>query len=474
MPKADQYLLIQNRGEAPVEGYTVLGYSSTRTCGVGGVIGQFGSGAKHAVNLCLRNGLAVWVYCGNTRLEFSLEEEVVNDGLQDDTIYHVVYRKGSNGTHKRAGWVLDFGILDWNDVGMALREFVSNAIDRTIREEGGVEDAKNANRLSVKIVDDSDRRAKADFTRIYVALNDEVREYYGRLGHRFLHFSDNPANAKPGILEKSNRNEKGNRAVIYREGVWITELEGSESNFDYNFSTDQITIDECRNSSSYMIKAACAKMLKDAETPVLTTIMKSELKGEDTFESKFDSDYMTGYGDLDTTQSERWKEAWDAAAGPDAVVCDNEFSKNYVENKGHAARQIKSHNWEKAMRSAGIRSAIDVLSVDEQRGRTQLDATPDAQLAVDWAWELFEKANLIGSREKPDVFCFQEIGSAGAVKGGYQNSEGVHIHIDIANAGQNNELRKTALEEVTHWVTGATDNSRDFQNFLLDALVTLA
>ena len=35
-------------------------------------------------------------------------------------------------------------------------------------------------------------------------------------------------------------------------------------------------------------------------------------------------------------------------------------------------------------------------------------------------------------------------------------------------------LVKVALEEVAHYVTGATDNSRDFQNFLLDLSVKLA
>ena len=32
---------------------------------------------------------------------------------------------------------------------------------------------------------------------------------------------------------------------------------------------------------------------------------------------------------------------------------------------------------------------------------------------------------------------------------------------------------KVALEEVVHYVTGATDNSRDFQDFLLDLAVKL-
>lgn len=463
MPKSDQYLLIQNKGEAPLEGYTVLGYSSTRNCGTDNTIGQFGSGSKHAINLCLRNSLPVWVYCGKERLEFSLHNETINDGLRDDEVYHVVYRKG-NGTYRRAGWVLDFGVLDWDDIGMGLREFISNAIDRTLREEGGF----GSNHLSIKIVDDSDRRAKAGYTRIYVALNDEVREYYGNLGKRFLHFSDNPESAKPGLIKK----DTPSKGQIYREGVWIRELH-SDSVFDYNFTKDEIKIDESRNSSEYVIKAACARKLKDAKASELTQVMIAQINELDVFEASFDEDYLTDYGILDETQSDKWKQAWEAAAGPDAVVCDNEFSENFSERKGHKAQKVGS-NWMHAIRRAGVTSANDILDIDEQRGRTRLEATLDALKAVEWAWSLYESANLVGDREKPEVFCFQEVSTGSTSKSGYQNHEGVHIHIDIANEGQNKELLKTAAEEVCHYITGSTDESRDFQNFLLDALVGIA
>ena len=75
------YLLISNVGVAPVEGYTLLGMSTTRDCGVEGAIGMFGSGTKHAINLLLRLGITFWIYCGLTRLEFFTEEEEINDGL---------------------------------------------------------------------------------------------------------------------------------------------------------------------------------------------------------------------------------------------------------------------------------------------------------------------------------------------------------------------------------------------------------
>ena len=55
-------------------------------------------------------------------------------------------------------------------------------------------------------------------------------------------------------------------------------------------------------------------------------------------------------------------------------------------------------------------------------------------------------------------------------------------YIDIGNAASvvggrqaiSDRLMKVALEEVAHYVTGATDNSRDFQDYLLDLAVKLA
>ena len=104
------YLMIQNPGVAPVEGYTLLGLSTTRDCGVDGTTGQFGSGAKHAINILLRAGLKLFVYCGKTRLEFTTREDEIGDGLTKKTIQRVVCKMG--GTSNKTldmGWCLDFG-----------------------------------------------------------------------------------------------------------------------------------------------------------------------------------------------------------------------------------------------------------------------------------------------------------------------------------------------------------------------------
>ncbi len=58
----------------------------------------------------------------------------------------------------------------------------------------------------------------------------------------------------------------------------------------------------------------------------------------------------------------------------------------------------------------------------------------------------------------------------------------VFINSDLAGSasltnereGLSNRLLKVALEEVSHHVTGSTDTSRDFQDYLLDLAVKLA
>ena len=47
---------------------------------------------------------------------------------------------------------------------------------------------------------------------------------------------------------------------------------------------------------------------------------------------------------------------------------------------------------------------------------------------------------------------------------GFYREGVVYLSLDFAD-GASVELRQTALEEVAHFVTGATDSSRDFQDF---------
>ena len=53
----------------------------------------------------------------------------------------------SRSSTEDLGFVLDYGKQDWTEVALALREFVSNAIDRSIRETGDWSSGEDRDRL---------------------------------------------------------------------------------------------------------------------------------------------------------------------------------------------------------------------------------------------------------------------------------------------------------------------------------------
>ena len=473
------FLCIKNPGEAPIEGYLLLGVSTTRDCGVSGTIGQFGSGAKHAINVLLRAGLRTVIYCGLTRLEFFTRDDEVNDGLVRKPIKRVLCKLGGTSTKTvDTGWVLDFGALDWTDVAMALREFVSNAIDRTIRQQNDFLPALLDSNLSVTTVEENQLKAKAGYTKVYIEMNDQVMRYFGELPRRFLHFSSRPEQVKQVLLPKAARNLNGKQtAVIYREGVFIREIEETTapSIYDYNFRAPQLPIDESRNSSEYAVKAAAARLLRKATAEELVPIFKSLVDQEESFEAAFDPDYICSSWDKPAPeQQETWQRAWQAVAG-DSVLCGPSATiAEFVQRKGYNVKTIKSDNMVMAARRFGIPTDAKVLSSYEQKGCEKLPPTPAAIAAVDTIWEWLKLTDLTKGKEKPPVGCFRDVMEGGTRNLGFRDKDGVYFANDHVSGGVTKMVLKTALEECVHWVTEATDSSRDFQDLVLRMVVELA
>jgi len=474
------YLLVQNPGVAPVEGYTLLGVSTTRNCGVAGTIGQFGSGAKHAINTLLRAGLKLLIYCGKTRLEFTTRDDTVNDGLVTKSIKRVVCKLG--GTSSKTldmGWCLDFGAIDWTDLSMALREFVANAIDRTVREHGDFPPALLNEELRVAVVEDNAVRARDGFTRVFVEVNDDVQRFYGELPRRFLHFSSRPQLVKESLLPKADRNLSGKRtAMIYKEGVLVREIAEDEeaSVYDYNFHDGELKLDESRNSSEYEIKGAAARLFRKATSQQLAPVFKSLVAQEQTYEATFDSYYMApSYSDPEPEQKQAWQQGWELAVGPNAVLCDASLSHTaeFVEKKGFRPKPTKAPSWISAAARCGVKTAASVLDGHESNGKQVLPATNAAIEAVDTVWSWLQQINMTQGKKKPMAACFKECMQAGSETMGFYREGVVYFKEDIATA-VNKYLLQTAMEEVAHYVTGATDMSRDFQNYLIGCFVELA
>lgn len=480
------FLKIENVGTAPEEGFTVFGVSLADTARNDKVIGQFGSGNKHGVAVLLRNDLSPIVFAGTLKLEFGTRPQIVSDNHATKEFNRVVVRYGgsdpvtgaSRSSTEDLGFVLDYGRQDWGEVALALREFVSNAIDRSIREWGDWSGVK------IEVVDEAQVRAKRNYTRVFVPLSAEVLDFYNNLGKWFLHFSEPEALDKE-ILPKANRNLGDRRsAVIYRRGVRVREFQSSdtESLFDYNLN--ELRIDESRQASDWDVKHHAGKALANADKQTLAILFDRLLNSKTpAWEFGFDIYSMSpsrgDSGEVLNQRRKNWSDAFAQVAGQDAVLT-GEGTKDQLERKGYTP-VVAPENLVSAASMYGVQNAASVLTADELVGREISDATPDAQAAVDVVWSLLEETGLTNDKEKPPVRVFTSILSGGTMLNGYYRNGEVFINADLAGDGSvvggrqalSHRLLVVALEEVAHYVTGATDNSRDFQNYLLDVAVKL-
>jgi len=482
------YLLIQNPGEAPPDGFMVFGVSTTAGTG-GGTIGQFGSGNKHAINLCLRNKIDPIIFAGMERLSFFIKPDTLDDGLTKKNYGRVFCRVTNSTTQKKKTVDLnasvDYGKFDWNELAMGLREFVSNALDRTIRQDGSFHKALEEKRLTIEIVDASQVRAKSGYTRVYLPLTPDVNQFYLELPKRFLHFSE-PDLLKTVILPKRDRNVSEKRvAVIYKKGVFVREITDYDmpSIFDYNFG-DELKLDESRVVSDYEVKEAATKALRAADSDTLCKLFQAAIRKDKVWELTFEQFYLSTERIYDaalrTKAKEQWKDGWDKALTAEGYSRENTVLAHeedglveYAESKGHKVLMVESTTLVNAAKENSVATVAKVLDPLEAKGRKSVDLLPAAQEAVDIVWDKLEKIGVTGSKKKPPVKCFAQIMTQQATTHGFYEDGTVFINEQHANAGINKLLLETALEEIGHHVTQAADLSLDFQGYFRKVIVEM-
>jgi hypothetical protein len=496
------YMMIRNPGVAPIEGFTMLGVSTTRFADVQGTIGSFGSGSKHACNLCLRHNIDPVIYCGTLGLSFYTKSLPVDDGAGVDREFRrVCYRiKGKTPDGKsikrdeETSFTLEFGVRDWDDLAMGLREFVANALDRARREAmlkariaEGDEDRLGLGwikDISIDIVEQDQVRAKAGYTTVFVPLTPDVSRFHRELGKRFLHFSE-PHHLGKKIMPKAHRNLSDRRvAVIYKHGVLVREVQRTDkaSLFDYNLG-DELVLDESRVVDDWTVQYHSSIALAEAEPETLAVALSALTSGKDVWESDFNN-LQPGWGDSANQRRERWMRAWEAVAGEDGVVCsDNHIMAEMVEKRGKVAKVIKAESWRKSLESAGVKGEWNVLTEDDRKGVTKYEATPSVQAAHDEFWNLLVKLDMTNGKEKPPVGVFHEMMVGETYRLGYYSpkEEKCYVHTDVANGTDDDPMQsvvsdllmKAVIEEMAHYVTGSGDLSRDIQQFGFDAIVKL-
>ena len=457
------YLMIRNPGVADYRGFCLIGASTSRSTEA--TIGQFGSGSKLSIALLLRNGIRPVIYCGTLRMEFFTKPETMN-GQTFNRVCLKFSGKDDSGASKSStedlGFCLEWGEQDWNNILMGVREFVSNAIDGAVTNGGTHKD------VELEVV--GLPRAKAGHTAVFVPYSSAIENVYLQIGVAFLHFG-RPDTLRQKVLPKP---DQSGFVTIYKKGVLVARFEGT-SVFDYNLG-GELSLDESRNASEYDVRSAVAEAVADAEPDQLLTLLQHVTSNAEVWEGKLhDSRQASRYveDDVRKARAANWQKAWTAFAGENGVATSwgISVSNKFVESKGYKAVPVTSPAWMKALTSYGIPTELTILSKSEQEGKVSAPPTQDMLDAVDWAWSLAESFSLTNGKSKPGVRAFKEIMNAGAQCRGFCESGTVFLHTDLS---QGFLLKKVALEEVTHHITGATDNSRDYQDYLLRLITEIA
>lgn len=411
------YLMIMNTGVAPVEAFTVLGVSTAR--GDAGKIGQFGSGSKHGVNILLRNNVNPTIFLGCEELKFHCMPSTMGSKSYSRVCYEF------RGQTVPTGFSLEFGAMDWDSVSMALREFISNAID-----------AVGVDKVEIAIVDAP--VAIEDSTTIYVPLNDEVRKYYDSIKKNFLHFDS--MDAIPVI-------EKGEPSTtrIYRKGVFVREI-STPSMFDYNFD-DSIKIDESRNMDDYACCSSAATVL--GKNPKQLKEYIKSLSGHDkVWEDDF-SRWNTGY----TAIGVAWKELHG-----DAVACRNDMVAQIVRTKGHKAVVI-NRNFEFV--GGVVKNGDEFIGLVNKKNVSEIKPSATMRRTFDKIWLKLQNSGFTNNKAKPKLMGFSQPMMGESIIEGFYDPNNETCYINVEYAG----VISTHLEEIAHYITGANDGDRAFQQF---------
>jgi hypothetical protein len=470
-----QYLMIENPGVAPVEGYTLFGGTTKRESTDKRIIGTFGSGNKHGVAVALRHSVPPTIFCGNQKMSFYTKPVTIKGVGGSADLQRICVKFGGKDVagkattaDKELDQTLEYGAKDWQELSLALREFVSNAIDACYEQDLSHNDVK------IELVEDGQVRAKAGFTRVFIPATMDVQQFYKDLGKWFLHFSEPELLTESVFLKKSRNRKESRNAVIYRRGVLIREFgNGDESSlFDYNI--EDLQLNESRQSSDWDCRYHASKALINGKLEVVTVFLKSLIEGNSKWESNFDGNYLVSNWDNKEVVEKRskvWGECFNNLLGDKG--CFTSLSLvNTVSGKGYIP-VIVSEGYHKFFNNLKLRTDNQVLNDHDLNHRVLLPATKAVVSCVDDIWSKIDLVGLNHGESKPGVYCFRQQTQAAATTLGFWKGTDIFINADIAEA-VTDQLRDTVVEELCHHITKATDGSRDFANWLIRFAVEMS
>lgn len=425
------YWKIQNDGVAPVECLTLLGLSTAR--GVENKIGQFGTGCKHGINILLRAGLDVIFFLGKDKLTFFAQPKKLASGKVYNQICYELVRENGQEEMAETSMTLDFGEIDWTtNIQMALREFVSNAIDA-----GGA--------LFEKVKNVEPQEGK---TSVFISDTTETTKYFLNIGEYFLHFTDrqNMTGPIPKIKEGV--------PSLYRRGVFVRKVGNKTGLFDYNVA--DMAIDESRNLNDWHAEEIIMKAVATS-ADALKTILAELIAGNSAF---YEADLRSLQYYVNSTML---KKAWKELCG-DKAVCEAGMLA-VIQGQVSADKYvlIQSRSFYEALKKVGVQTVLDLcVGKVSSKGHKNIKPTPDARRVFNKVWLKLTRLGLTLGKEKPNLSLFSKVNTDETCLRGYYDRETKTVFINEENPTS----VQTIFEELVHHITGAADCSRNYQEYV--------
>lgn len=419
-----KYLIVSNMGEIPLWGMTHIGISLARD--QADKIGQFGSGAKHGILVALRAGLEIKIFSGMTEI-IPKFQPVEGAEEHEELVFFI------NGVARHTSMTKGFGDIDWkNDVQLALREFFSNAIDQGETPEGC---------YSVS----EDPKPIEGMTQVILEFTGDVQNFINNLSEWYVSQPPNSA----------FRPTTSNNGLCYLKGVKIGQI-AEDCMFNYNFS--DIELNESRQVSESNLRYAATRQLT-LNVKTLEKIFRS-------FHIKsFETVGINSYNVTSRLGADNLKTAWKVVHG-DAVPVLQADVEFFAKKK--IPYVLVTSPWYEVLNESHLQLGYIKADQTFEQKHNFAPATKRMHEQLDRAWNILSECSLTDGKSKPEVGAFTQIMSEGRLTMGMMHKGKVYFNLDEEPG------LITALEELTHYVTEAGDETRDFQDFTLRLASKLA
>jgi len=426
-----------NKGEIDLNAFKLLGASSKRDAT--DKIGFFGSGLKYATALMLREGIDFKVYAGKKEVKFGLIQQNFSGATFD--VITVDGEKTSLTTQAGPDW----------EPWFAIREIYSNTID-----EGG----------SMELV--SDMSPDKGATKIYIEMSD-------KLGDVTKNWQDYFSFKRPVVDETSLTGSFDRKRsykifskrlieypVFFRRGIRVGEIKSAKSLFDYDFTDIEINESRVMRESWKAQQMIGEALMFSTNKNVIKKFIDSwkeykNIEYNDTTWSYIMTSDFFGYN-YDAVTKGRFSDEWLNQLKKKRIVPIDLTGFYGVTAKtiGLPSKMIK-------LLKEQFGDELDIAG-STSKNAYRLTGEPDSDYK-----EVYERLSKAGF-----TFPFENI-KLGKFKdddilGKFDSEENLIVLCDHSINWSRRDKTVLLLEELLHKKSGYSDNTREFQTFIINEL----